>query len=137
MQVASIRLMMDDKGSDIPMTGVTPAEAVILALDHVKNVSRYPITDVVIAEGDGDQRSVLDEVRRLRAKYGKARVNETFPGALPLLPSSFDEAREIVSSTVGDDEAEGPSDSEPGVLFGSKDDAEAAIKAASVETTDN
>ncbi len=35
------------------------------------------------------------EVDRLRQKYGKQRVNKAFPGALPQLPETFEEAIKV------------------------------------------
>lgn len=140
IETASIRLIMDGKGSDVPKDGVTPAEAVILAMDHIGEVGKYPIHDIVptgpatddVQDGEETKhavRTVLSEVRRLRTKYGKARVNKLFPGAIPSLPTSFEEAEEIVTEQASGDKDEAAED-EKTTLFGSKEDAIQAAKAA-------
>jgi hypothetical protein len=48
-------------------------------------------------------RTNVDEVSRLVTKYGKKRVSNLFPGAMPTLPSSFDEAVKVgLSAELGD-----------------------------------
>ena len=48
MQIASCRLMISDNGSDVAVANVTPAELVILAVEHQNNAKKYPITDLKV-----------------------------------------------------------------------------------------
>ncbi len=138
MKTATIRLKTDERGSDVPKAGVTPAEAVLLALDHMKNVGSYPIHAVVededpavdtFTDSEGHKtyapRTVLMEMKRLRSLYTKKRVDALFPGAKPSLPEDFAEAEEIVTQQAPKDE-----DAKPGTLFGSEDEAVAAANRA-------
>lgn len=145
MQTANIYLKIDDK-NDVPIEGVTPAEALLLGLDHFKRAKAYPVTQIVVtqertvdeiavAQGeDGKQvinyvpRTIAAECRRLRAKYGKKRFQDAFgEGIRPNLPESFAEAEELVTGKEAEQaEDEGTKTAE---LFGSREEAEAIIKA--------
>jgi hypothetical protein len=48
-------------------------------------------------------RNSADEVSRLCAKYGSKRVRALFPGAIPSLPSTFEEAVKIGISMILED----------------------------------
>jgi len=124
MKTATARLVINDLGSDIPIGGLTPAEALVLGAMHMPNVKDYPLRE--IEEGPEIKRSAMDEVKRLRAKYGKTRINELFPGKMPSLPKDFDEARAAVVDNPDDAGSAGP-----GVLFGSPKEAEALEKSGS------
>ena len=144
MQTCNCRLIVGEKGSDIPKTGITPAEFVILGLMHKGNAGKMPLTDikvldepalteVVLVEG-GNQvtkyrpRTVLEEKRRLSGLYTKAVVAKLFPGAKPQFPDNFDEARDmVIESEV---EAAEQDDNEGAELFGTRAEAHAAAKAA-------
>lgn len=93
MLIANARLMLDAHKSDVPIQDLTPAEAVILAMNHGSYVGEYPITSISDIR-DVDRKSI-DEKRRLMTKYGKAIVKELFPGAMPVFPSSFEEAEDL------------------------------------------
>ncbi len=141
MQVANCRLIVGEKGSDVPLTEITPAEAIILGVGHMKNAGKYPITNLEIAgeattevvKEDGTMgfrpRTVLEEKRRLNEKYGKKKVAELFPGARPQFPQDFTEVEETVTEAeVG--EREDKDDDEGAALFGTKEEAVAAAKRA-------
>lgn len=75
------------------MRNVTPAEALFLTSEHAKLANGKVLTD--IEEIEGVARTATDEVARLSAKYGKFKINKVFPGAIPQLPETFDEAKKI------------------------------------------
>lgn len=145
MQTASIYLKLNDKNT-VPIDGVTPAEALMLGLDHFKAAKEYPVTqikivqevtvDEVVAEHPetGERsvkyspRTVAAECRRLRNKYGKVRFKAAFgDGIRPALPESFAEAEELVTGKVTDQDSAAESENHEGALFGSRAEAEAII----------
>lgn len=150
MLTANCRLVIGEKGSDVPKTGITPAEYVILGLMHKANAGKLPITDLVIAdeaaltevimqEENKDHemanvqkfrpRTIMEEKRRLVTIYGKDRVAKLFPGAKPTFPVDFDEAKDMVIENEVD--AAGEEDDDKGsTLFGTRAEAHAAAKAA-------
>lgn len=121
MKTANARLMYDALGSCMPMTGITPAEAVILGISYMPIVQDWPLYDVVPA--DDVQRSPLNEKKRLMAKYGKDRVKAAFPGAIPALPEDFDEAKAAVMESI--DEL---ADAEPADMTGARHAFDATAK---------
>lgn len=91
--------MVDELKNCVLKENITPAEAVVLAAAHFPVVGQFPLYNVeVVSE---IERRPLDEVKRLRAVYGKAKVNALFPGAIPQLPSTFEEAAEAVKENIG------------------------------------
>lgn len=113
MKTANARLMYDSLGSCMPVTGITPAEAVILGISYMPLVQDWPLYD--LGETAEVERSPLNEKKRLMAKYGKDRVKSAFPGAIPSFPSDFDEAKAAVLESVED-----LSDSEPTDMTGGR-----------------
>lgn len=75
------------------MAGVTPAEALLLTAEHAKLANGKVITEV--KETEGVERTASAEVARLTNKYGKFKVTKLFPGAIPQLPETFDEALKL------------------------------------------
>jgi hypothetical protein len=77
MEIGTLRLRLNKVGSDVPVTNATPAEAVLLHLLHQGNnggstfgedMDKITVTGVA---KDGDKvRSDVDELKRLKAKYG-------------------------------------------------------------------
>jgi len=91
MKQANIRLLLDKSGHDIAISDVTPAEVTLLVAEHQFNAGKDPILEV--KETNPVQRTVTDEIQRLRQKYAANKINALFPGTSPNLPATFDEAR--------------------------------------------
>lgn len=99
MEVANVRVRLDKLGSDVPKTGVTPAEALVLHVLHQANnggstfgedMAKIEVLDgeaetvVVVEEAKGrpyskefvpaetraHRRTNVEEFRRLASKYG-------------------------------------------------------------------
>ena len=100
--------MNDELGSCVPVRNITPAEAVMLGIAFMPVVKDYPLYDIV--EIEEVTREPLAEKKRLMAKYGKEKVKAAFPGAVPTLPSSFEEAKAAVMDSVDELAEEGPAD---------------------------
>jgi hypothetical protein len=81
---------MGEKGSDVPVSGITPAEALVLVAMFHPNAGTNPLTE--LRELPDVERTPVQEKRRLIEKYGKKKVDALMPGAVPQLPTSFDEA---------------------------------------------
>lgn len=112
MQICNLRVKLAQVGNDVPVEGVTPAEAVILTHakkglpSHSTNAGGFPLSSVsevreakelVFTEDqvwqekkDGKARTNVQELARLRRKYSAASVDSAFPGASPVLPEKFD-----------------------------------------------
>ena len=93
MKQVNLTLRLEKHGHDVIRTGVTPAEAAILVSEHHVNAGGNPLHDVV--DQKDITRSDVEEVDRLRAKFGLAKVNALFPGAKPALPVDMKEAVEM------------------------------------------
>lgn len=99
MQVATCRLKLNQKGSDIPLAGVTPAEVLVLRKGHEMTAGGEAIFDVKVI-GNASIKS-SDEIQRLRAKYASLRIKDgdkdinvvafLFPGHGIKLPETFEE----------------------------------------------
>ena len=90
MQTANGTLKIND-GTEFPVTGITPAEALLLnATFKTKNGG---IKDLVFVEDK--QVSAEDEVTRLAGKYAKGIARKMFPGATPTLPATFAEVKVV------------------------------------------
>jgi len=130
MRIANVELTLAKEGHHVFLTGVTPAELLLLVAEHHANVGKDPVVSLVEtnlgigkeeeievefdAKDDKGQpykkkekrkvtnieRSPLLEVARLRGKYAGNKVTALFPGASPNLPSTFDEARKIGPTIV-------------------------------------
>jgi hypothetical protein len=88
-QIASGRLKMSPE-TDVPISRITPAEAVVLENIHRRGAGGQAVYDLVgvaivdIADSD--------EKLRLALKYKGDIVEKLFPGNNPRLPASFEEA---------------------------------------------
>lgn len=88
MQTATGLLKIND-GTQYPVHGVTPAEALLLnAMFKAKNGG---VTELVYASDIKTE--PLGEVNRLNAKYAKGVARRMFPGGTPSLPVTFAEAK--------------------------------------------
>lgn len=121
MQVRSCRVKLS-KDQDVPLKEITPAEACLLVAEHHRNVGDSAIHDLgpvirttsekVFVDGKHTdnkvtrteftevERTVVEEIARLKGKYGVRKVTALFPGAIPQLPTTFDEAIKIGITTV-------------------------------------
>ena|ERR1041385_6882731 len=99
------------KGHEVVLHDVTPAEVLFLVAEHNASYGGDPIIGPVVETGDTDTIkttvdgkevvkmrekpwTAVDEVDRLRRKYGEVKCNILFPGSSPTVPTSYDEARE-------------------------------------------
>lgn len=95
MQTATAWLVLDEKsGSNIVVNGMTPAEAAMLKATFGTPIqgtgdSTNPLSHVKF---NGEiERSGAQEYQRLFQKYGKTKVEKSFPGGNPSLPSRFED----------------------------------------------
>jgi len=109
MQIGNCWLKIDSTGSNIALTGITPAEAAILNADHEANAKGVAIYDVVVTANE--ERSGEAEINRLRDKYANAKNKKgdslatvLYPGKSPVLPQTF---KEIGIDPIGG-QSEGP-----------------------------
>jgi hypothetical protein len=107
MEIGTLRLRLNKVGSDIPVTGATPAEAVLLHVLHQCNNGGSTFgdeMDKITVEGqakDGDSiRSDVSELRRLKAKYGHCVTKKgdkiiglLWPGVNVQLPQKFSDLK--------------------------------------------
>lgn len=90
MQQANGWLKLNQFGSNVPLTAITPAEAVVLQKAHERNAGGPPLQNLVVVVDLPITVSV--ELSRLRQKYGVKFVDFLYPGNLPTLPQTFKEA---------------------------------------------
>lgn len=108
MKLADVVIRLSKEGHDVPRSDVTPAELLLLVAEHHANAGGDPIVsitetgDTTMKEGDEtvETRTVSEEVGRLKMRYGSHKVEHLFQGAIPNLPATFDEAKEIGIHTV-------------------------------------
>ncbi len=87
MQTCDVNVRLSgDIRFQVPKTGVTPAE--ILVLQAVQ-AAEDAVADIVVTGETG--RNMHEEMSRLIATYGEKRVRAIFPGAHPRLPTTLDE----------------------------------------------
>jgi hypothetical protein len=83
-------LLKLDKNTQIPVFGITPAEAALLVAEHKHNAKGNPfsVDEESIEEIErGDQ----EEVTRLLKKYATSKVNAMYPRNNLKLPATFEE----------------------------------------------
>lgn len=88
MQIATCRVRLSEL-SDVPYTGLTPAEALLLEKLHHKNANGQVIHGARLTADE--RRNDAQEIDRLKQKYGPKHVLPLFPGAAPRLPETFAE----------------------------------------------
>ncbi len=108
MQLASAWLILDKRGSNVPIRGVTPAELIILIRDRTDFVGKHPVHDLKIT--GKSRRSNAMERQRLREKYGGslkdrkvAKVDALYPGEGNPLPETFEELGQDYKSSTSKD----------------------------------
>ena len=100
MQLAKAWLIIDKRGSNVPIRGLTPAELVLLCTTWTDFIGKHPVHDLVIT-GDS-QRSDALEKQRLTEKHGGSiknrkipKVEALYPGHGSKLPQTFEELGRI------------------------------------------
>jgi hypothetical protein len=111
MEIANARLRLNKTGSDVPLTGLTPAEALFLHAIHQGNNGGMTFGEnlennsikvtgeaKVTEQGKERKRTDNEELRRLSAKYGhlvtkkgESVVKSLWPGMNVQLPQTFKE----------------------------------------------
>ncbi len=122
MEIANCRLRLNKVGSDVPLTDVTPAEAMFLHIlhgpsngglsfgeefNHIKVVGAAKVKN---ADGTLRDRTPAEEYRRLAGKYSGARdktnkpiIETIWPDRLnPKMPNTFKEVQwqEVASAGI-------------------------------------
>lgn len=113
MEVANARMRLNKVGSDVPITDMTPAEAMLLHILHGpsngglsfgEEFEKITVTGTAKVKDDKGvlrDRTDVEELKRLRAKYGGARdktnksiIDSIWPNKLqPNLPKTFKEIK--------------------------------------------
>src|SRR3990172_1697949 len=93
MKVANARLVLNKFGSDVALTDITPAEVLFLTAEHHTNAGKAPVTQLI--EKDEVERTVSEELDRLTQRYPMEKLSVLFHGAIPTLPSTFEEAVQV------------------------------------------
>lgn len=89
MKTATILLNVGEKGSNVRKTGVTPAEAMFLSIEHSPLAGKQAVE--VLEETEPVNREGFKEIARLRATYIRKRVDKLFQSNTKL-PDTFEEA---------------------------------------------
>lgn len=96
MLTASVWLTMDKNGSNVHKHNVTPAEAMLLVSMHHAAAGGNPIKTregvLNLTNVKVEKRTAREEKHRLLNFYSPKKVNALFPGAMPQMPSDFEEA---------------------------------------------
>ncbi len=92
MKLANVVLKLDKIGTSVPLKKVTPSEVMFLVADHHPNAGGDPILKLEELDEEVDI-TPSQERRRLAEKYGARRVSKFYPGPIPTLPQTFEEAR--------------------------------------------
>lgn len=83
------------KDHEVPRTGVTPIEAMLLVAEHNKNVGSSPIDveEITDVKPIADNRTIDQELDRLRARYGSGKVKALI-SEVREMPTTFEAAVE-------------------------------------------
>lgn len=90
MKTANAWLIIGEKGSNVFKTDLTPAEVQLLVYIHHPVAGKCPVHD--LKEVGEVKRSNNDEASRLRAKYGRDKVDNLFGKVNPRFPETFKDA---------------------------------------------
>jgi hypothetical protein len=94
MQIGTCWLKFDKAGSNVQLSDVTPAQAVVLRAIHSGNLGGAdPVSGIQIV-GDVVRTSV-EEKERLSYRYGNKTVEALFPGVSAVLPTTFEVAKDV------------------------------------------
>ena len=111
MQIANAWLILDERGSNIPVKNVTPAEAVYLNTTRKrhKDDTEQKVIHIKVV-GNAKRTNAVEKERLLRKypienpKSGKTLMDEIWPGPMPSFPQTFEEA---AFEVTGDSPKEG------------------------------
>ena len=105
MQLAKAWLVIDKRGSNVPIKGMTPAELQLICSTWTDFIGRHPVHDLVII-GNSKRDDAL-EFQRLKEKHGGSikdrktpKVAMLYPGANPKLPQTFEELGQIYQDSL-------------------------------------
>ena len=98
MKTATVIVLLDQFKNTAMLHGVTPSQASVLKEMFEPQVGLPPV-EFVEAEKDIN-RSPAEEVARLKLMYKPETVEKLFPGVVPRLPETFEEAgvRKVVAA---------------------------------------
>jgi hypothetical protein len=113
MKTATVIVLLDQFKNTAFLHGVTPAQAAVLKEMFEPQVSLPPV-EFVEYEKDIN-RSPADEVHRLKTMYKPETVEKLFPGVVPRLPETFEEAgvRKVVAAATSSQPVNVPSPQTP------------------------
>jgi hypothetical protein len=80
-------MIRTDSQSCIPITGLTPPEALVLAAMHGPKAGGKVFESLRVTSKF--ETNAVAEKLRLAAKYGMERIDKLFPGSEPKLPKNF------------------------------------------------
>lgn len=80
-------------GSNVQVFGMTPLEAVLLTNEHHRNVGKAPVT--LVGDVTEVERDDLEEVDRLKSKYGNGKVDACLRATMNRLPEDFSTVEKI------------------------------------------
>lgn len=91
--------LQGENGSTVPLRGVTAPEAQLLVMMHMPGLGKNPFVQYTkVGEAD---RSVTEELARLRTKYGREKVAKLF-GPNTSIPWDFEEAISVAAGWVAE-----------------------------------
>lgn len=102
MKQANIQLVMDNHQNTVLKKHVTPAEIIVLVGMFAKKAGGDGAIKRLV-EVEDVKRTELEEKRRLQEIYGAKRVEAIFPGKMPRMPETFEEAQEVGGETSVED----------------------------------
>lgn len=108
MQIARAWVLLDKRGSNVPVRGVTPAELMLLVRDRMPFVGGCPVHNLEIV-GESTRKDSVER-QRLRVKYGsglhdekgkvinkdQTKVDTLYPGESSRFPQKFEELPEEI-----------------------------------------
>jgi len=106
MKTANCWLIIDPKGSNVPKSGVTPAEVQILVHLHSALAGKCAVHDLEENKEEIKQTDA-QEVNRLRGIYGGKVITDLYGKVNHKLPTTFKEAL-VLPNTEEPDTGESP-----------------------------
>lgn len=112
MKLATVTYNLTKEGHYVIRENVTPAEHLLIVAEHHANSGGKPVvsvkeTGVAEVEEVDDKgakkkrpRSSAEEVARLRQRYAGNKVSALFQGAMPNMPTTFEEAEKLGVQTI-------------------------------------
>lgn len=91
------KITLDVGQTHVTKFGVTPAEAQFLVAMFHRVAKGNPIK--TLEETEDVERTNIQEMSRLRAKYPNKKLEKMYGSANPNLPEDFDEALQVGTST--------------------------------------